>query len=203
MKRKGLDPVVILMALLFFAVAWQGCGIFDPDEEPPVVTPLPPMPPDSPQAVIDNMVYAYKNFDYERYQPLIRDDFVFIFNDDDVEKFPDQIPEEGWWGAPEELLSAEHMLDRNFEPTDPTYKIDSMTLLIQLSGDLLPSNQQGAPEGTLEAYVTFDLTVDANQGQLDLLVRSRPLFFFAPDDADAEQKIWRLWKITDAPFDDE
>ena len=57
MKRKVFDPAVILMAFLVFAVVGQGCGIFDPDEEPPVVTPLPPMPPDSPQAVIDNIGY--------------------------------------------------------------------------------------------------------------------------------------------------
>jgi len=200
-KRKVSYPAVIITAFLAFAVMSQGCGIFDPDDEPPKEEPLPPLPPDSPQAVIDNMEHAYKNFDYERYLPLIRDDFVFIFNEDDIEKFPDDIPPEGWWGAPEELLSAEHMLDRNYEPSDPIYKIDSMTLLVQLSGDLLPSNQQGAPEGTLESYVTFDLTVAANQGQLDLLVKSRPLFFFAPDDS--TEKVWRLWKIQDAPFQED
>jgi hypothetical protein len=200
----GLSPAGILIVFMALAVVGQGCGIFDPDPEPPKKEPLPPMPPDSPQAVIDNMEYAYNFFKYEeRYQPLIRDDFVFIFNPDDVETYPDQIPPDGWWGAPEEKLSAKNMLDANFEPSDPQYKIDSMNLVIQLSGQLLETNQQGAPEGTLEAYVTFDLEVQAGGGQLTLLVSSRPLFFFAPDDPDAENKVWRLWQIKDAPFDDD
>jgi hypothetical protein len=92
------------------------------------------------------------------------------------------------------------MLNPEFQPEDPLYKIDSMELVIQLSGQLRETNLQNAPEGTLESYVNFDLNVEAGAGNLTLLVHSRPLFYFAPDEADAENKIWRIWKIVDGEF---
>jgi hypothetical protein len=149
------------------------------------------------------MEYAYNHFDYERYEPLIREDFTFVFNQDDIEKYPGQVPSDGWWDDGAEKESAKNMLDANFEPTDPTYKIDSIQLVVKLSGDLRESNLEGAPEGTLEGYVTFDLSVDTSGGALTLLVQSRPLFYFTPDEPNAADKIWRLWKIEDAPFDED
>jgi len=201
-KRKDLHLAGIVI-FLAFAVLVQGCGIFNPDPSPPKKEPLPPWPPDSPSAVIANMEYAYNKFDYERYGPLIRDDFTFIFNQDDVTKYPGQVPSEGWWDDGAEKESSKNMLDANYEPSDPLYKIDNMQLVVKLSGELRPSNLETAPEGTLEGYVTFDLSVETVGGALTLLVHSRPLFYFAPDVPGADKKIWRLWKIEDAPFDED
>jgi hypothetical protein len=202
-KLMGSNRTRILLVALALAYGLQGCGIFNPEKGGHKPDPLPPMPPMSPQDVIDNMAYAYNHFEYEQnYEPLIRSDFTFIFNEDDVTKYPDTIPQEGWWGAPEEMMSARHMLDKNFVPEDPRYTIDSIQLLLKM-GDLEPSNLQGVPKGTLEAYVAFDLEVQASGGALTVQVQSRPLFFFTPDDSTSGQGPWRLWKIKDGPYDDE
>jgi hypothetical protein len=202
-KRVESNRAGVLLLVFALAVALQGCDIFSPPKDKPKPDPVPPMPALSPQDVIDNIEYAYNHFEYEeRYQPLIRSDFVFLFDPNDVGVYPG-VPQDGWWGQPEELESAEHMLDQNYEPSDPTFKINNMELLIQLSGKLEDSNLQGAPEGTVEGYVTFDLRVEAGDGAKTLLVHSRPLFFFSPDDPNAEQKTWRLWQIKDAPYDND
>lgn len=200
MKCKESNLTGILVTVIALAILGQGCGIFSPDEGEHEEDPLPPMPPTSPQAVIDNMEYAYNNFDYERYRPLIHEDFIFWFNEDDVGVI-DEVPDEGYWGAPEELEAAEHMLDENFQPSKPEYKIDNMELLIQKSGDpwLQPSNFENAPEGALEGFVTFDLRVETSGTSLILEVTSRPLFVFTPDDSTSEQVTWKLWMIKDAP----
>ena len=204
MKRKGLDRIGILLVIIALAVVWQGCDIFGPDKEPPKEDPVPPMPPRTPQDVIDNLEYAYNRFDYNKYYPLIRDDFWFIF--DDKDHGAPGVPQEGVWGQSDELLSAKNMLDPDFNPSDETYKIESMQLLINVSTKLDTTNVMEAPPGTLAGYVTFDLTVEltGGEGAADkLLVRSRPEFYFAPDDTAAAQKIWRLWRIKDAEYDED
>jgi hypothetical protein len=201
-KFKESNLAGILVTVIALAVLGQGCGIFSPDEGDGKEDPLPEMPPTSPKAVIENMVHAYNKFDFERYRPLIHEDFIFYFNEDDI-GVVDEVPDEGYWGAPEELESAEHMLDENFEPSDPTYKIDSMKLLIQKSGDpwLLPSNFENAPEGALEGYVTFDLMMETSGGSRTVEVSSRPLFVFTRDDSTTEQVTWKLLMIKDAPYE--
>jgi hypothetical protein len=196
-KHRDLHLTGILLALVAFAVVWGGC-VFSPDDGERKPDPLPPLPADSPQAVLANMRVAYNRFNYDRYQPLIREDFTFVFNPADVQGSQGEIPE--FWTQGPELASAKNMLNPEFQPEDPLYKIDSMELVIQLSGQLRETNLQNAPEGTLESYVNFDLNVEAGAGNLTLLVHSRPLFYFAPDEADAENKIWRIWKIVDGEF---
>jgi hypothetical protein len=189
--------------MVFLAPFWQGCGL-DPPKKPIPPPPLPPFPPESPQDVIDNMEYAYNQMDYERYQPLILDGFIFVFNQEDVENFPDDIPPSGVWGQSEELTSAEHMLDPNFIPEDdPDLKIDNMQLELQFSGQPEPTNLQGAPPEALEAFVTFDLRVDT-VGETDYLVNSRPEFYFAHAGTliagTDTTYTWGIWQISDAPF---
>jgi hypothetical protein len=200
--RKALPALGIALILVFLAPFWQGCGL-DPPPKPPIPVPEPPFPPESPQDVIDNMEYAYNQMEYDRYFELIHLDFTFVFNEDDVKNFPDDIPASGVWGQPEEVLSAEHMLDQNFVPEDaPELAIDNLQLDLLFSGDPVLSNLQGVPEGTMEGYVTFDLLV-TTVGDIDYSVKSRPLFYFVPGEDEVDGKTitrWWIWSIEDAPF---
>jgi hypothetical protein len=96
------------------------------------------------------------------------------------------------------------MLDANFVPEGfPERAIDNIQLELNFSGNPVPTNLEGAPEGTLEAYVTFDLRV-TTVGAIDYWVNSRPLFFFTPlpDEVDGEAITrYYIWYIQDAPFD--
>jgi hypothetical protein len=188
---------------LFVATSWLGCGL-DPETKPLPPPPEPNFPPESPLDVIENMEYAYNQMDYEWYWPLLHEEFVFEFNEDDVLLYPDDIPPEGVWGKTAEMTSAEHMLDRNFVPADyPERAIDNIELELDFSGDPVLSNLEGAPEGTMEAFVTFDLRV-TTVGEIDYWVNSRPLFYFTPlpDEVDGEAITrWYIWYIQDAPFD--
>jgi hypothetical protein len=182
------------------AIACAGCG-----DDVEIYKPVgrgnddPYLPQTSPESVIHNLALSYNLWDCERYEELLHNDFVFIFNQDDVEKYPDQIPPAGHWGYQDEVQATCNLLDKDYEPIDPSYKVDDVRMQMELYGSLEPTVQQGAPEGTLEGYVTLDLAIGANEGQLDLMVTSRPLFFFAPDDTQSTTT-WRIWKCEDSSF---
>ena len=166
-----------------------------PEEEDPF------LPLTSPENVLHNLALSYSLMDCEHFQALLCEDFVFVFNPDDVESYPDLLPPEGFWGYSDELEATCRMLDPNFVPTDPTLKVDRIELHLQLSGPLQPTNLEGAPDGTLEGYVLLDLCIEAGGGSLTLLVRSRPLFYFAPDFTQ-NPALWCLWRCEDSPFDE-
>jgi len=195
----GFASAALALAL---STLWLGCGL-NPEEKPIPPPVLPNWPALNAQDVLDNMAYAYNQMDYERYYPLIDDRFTFEFNEEDINAYPDQIPPEGVWGQSEELVSAEHMLNRDYIPPNPADKIDNLELDMQFSGEPEPTNMQGAPPGTLEGFVTFDLRVQTAGGTV-YLVHSRPLFFFAPSGTLVTGVdttfVWRIWHIKDAPF---
>ena len=162
---------------------------------------IPYLPLTSPGNVIHNLALSYNLRDCEGFEALLREDFVFVFHPDDVVKFPDMIPQQGFWGYADDVQATCNMLDKDYEPIDPSYEVDDVETHLQLSGSLEPTDEQGAPEGTLKGYVTLDFTSVAGGGHLYLIVHSRPLFFFAPDNAQSPTT-WRIWKCEDAPFEE-
>lgn len=203
MTSKFLSGIGVALLLLVLAPFWQGCGLDPPTKETPP-PPLPRWPTESPQDVLDNMKHAYNQMDYEWYYRIILDGFTFVFNEDDVENYPGEVPPSGIWGKADDIVSAEHMLDRNFVPSEhPEQAIDNLQLDLAISGELVESNLIGAPEGTLQGFVTVDLKV-ATVGNIDYLVNSRPEFYFAPGIfvvGDDTTHIWGIWQIRDAPYE--
>jgi len=152
----------------------------------------------SPENVLFNFAAAYSEMDYEHFRPLIRTDYVFLFNPQDF-GLPG-IPHSGIWGRSEELQTHQHMLDTAYVPQDdPELRIEAMNLELALSGEPSPSSQLGAPEGTVEGFVVFDWRV-TTVGEIDFYVGSRPRFFFAPDSTKTPVT-WSIWRIEDAPFE--
>jgi hypothetical protein len=194
---KALVLILIVSAALCFAACDDDGGSgFKPQDKF--------LEPTSPENVLHNFEAAYDEMDYEHFWPLIHNDFTFIFVDNDIDIFPDDIPASGVWGKPEELLAHEHMLNPNYVPEEyPELKIANLALDLEFSGDLKACNLEGAPAGTLEGFVTLDLFV-TTVGEIDYLVRSRPRFYFAhagSSIAGADTTIyWRIWRIEDAPF---
>jgi hypothetical protein len=200
--RQGAVTAVVKAAVpaLVLCLLCAGCGDDGKSLGPSKKTdPFPPL--SSPENVLRNLQSSYELGDYDHFAPLIRDDFVFTFYAEDIPVGPGEIPPGGFWGAPEELLAMRSMLDSTSVLSDPRFKVVDIEMEVALAGALRESNQQGAPKGTLEGYVSLDLEVTV-QEDVVFLVRSRPLFFFAPDSAD-DPGIWRLWKCQDAPWDEE
>jgi hypothetical protein len=191
-----------MMLLVFASFAWwQGCGL-DPPKEPPPPIELPTFPPESPEDVLANMAYAYNNFEYEHYYPLIHPEFQFFIWSGDVGVIPSDLAPDGRWSQPTEVELAENMMDQNFVPTDdngdpaPGLQIDDMQMEISLGSDTTTTNLEGdVPWGTVQAFVNFDLTVDT-RGTDIYIVHSRPLFYFAPDTT-ATPWTWTLWRVDD------
>lgn len=201
MIRNVLPIMGMALVLIFLAPFWQGCGL-SPDEgkTPPPI--LPNWPAENPQDVIDNLIYAYNQMDYERYWPLFHEQFTFIFEPNDIGA--PGVPPSGVWGYSDEITTANHMMDINFVPSNPTDKIDNMQLEVHFSGDPEPSNRQLAPKEALETFVTFDLKVET-VGDVTYLVNSRPQFVFSHVDTTVAEGdttfIWGLWLIEDAPYE--
>lgn len=153
--------------------------------------------PDSPQAVTDNFEYAFDQMDIERIIWITHDDFTFVFEPADLGE--PGIPPDGVMGREQFLDALRCMLDVNFVPNDPSEKLDNLTMETEISGDTEPSGIEGAPPGTVEAYVAIDLIIET-VGGLTYLVNSRPEFFFAPDSTKTPV-FWEIWRIVDTPFE--
>jgi hypothetical protein len=190
-------PRLIGIALLVIAaLPLSGCELDDGIIKPPPR--LYPHDPTSPQYVVDNLVYGFNQFDVERIGSILHDDFKFIFDAEDVEKFPDDVPKDGEWNREEFLTALENMLDLNFVPERPSQKVDDLRMKIEFAGKPEPTNLEGAPRGTLEGYVTVDMKVYVTGGE-DCVVKSRPEFYYVPDSTRTPVS-WKLWRIVDAPF---
>lgn len=193
---KRLLVTICAATCLCFAGCDDDGGTFKPESSFHV--------PTSPEIVLQDLEAAYNEMNYEYFFPLILDDFIFVFNADDVKNFPDEIPPDGVWGKSDELMAHEHMLDTSYVPPGhPDHQVKRMMLEVGLSGSLKPTSLVGAPPGTLEGFVTFDLRV-VTTGSLDYLVNSRPLFYFSPAGSSitaADTTVyWGIWQIVDAPF---
>ncbi len=154
---------------------------------------------------MENVKYSYEQFYYDRYWPLIHQEFQFFIWSGDAGGTPGDLAPEGYWNRTVEIGLAEHMMDRNFVPTDPLTQqldydkqIDSMQMEWSFSDPgPVPSNLEGAPAHTLEAFVNFDLQVDC-VGETDFAVTSRPKFYFIPADSTVPQPwTWTIWRIDD------
>lgn len=158
------------------------------------------LPLTSPENVLHNLALSYNLRDCEHFEDLLCEDFIFVFNQYDVDKYSGHVPGEGFWSCDDERTATCHMFDTSWAPEDPVYKADNIELYLQLSGSLVPTNFKGAPFGTLVGSVTLDLQIDAGGGALTLLVNSRPHFYFAPDHTQTPT-LWCIWRCEDAPFD--
>jgi hypothetical protein len=187
----GIVPLVLLAVLLLPS----SCG----DDDAPF-TPVPKFrEPTSAENVLFNFETAYNELDYDHFEPLLSPGFSFVFHEDDVLLYPDDIPPSGMWGRAAELNAHCHILDTSFVPQDnPEMAVKELRLELEFSGTPTRTSLEGAPEGTLEAFVTFDLRV-YTVGQIDYVVNSRPRFYFAPDSS-AVPVTWTIWMIEDAPF---
>ncbi len=198
MKSNTLPGILSLLLVIGLAFWWQGCGL-DPPKKPPDPIPEPNFPPETPDEVLENVEYAYSQFEFERYAPLIHEGFQFIIWPDDIEEIAPELHQNGVWYTETELMLARNMLDRNFIPQDNAEnQIDSMELILERSDPLETSNLEGAPEGTVSARVNLDHQINT-VGGTTFDVRSRPIFYFAPDSS-VTPVTWSIWRMEDAPY---
>lgn len=184
---------------LAFSVLGTGCDddieIYKPSKDEG-----PYLAQTSPENVLHNLAMSYTLRDYQHVVPLFGDDFTFFFAKED-EGAPG-VPRSGIWGRAEELQATQHMLDPYYVPDDLVYKVAGIRMIVALVSSLEEADLEGAPHGTLKGRAALDMTIELDDGVSKLLVRSRPLFYFAPDGT-GDPPVWRLWLCKDAPFDDE
>jgi hypothetical protein len=189
MLVKALVLILIVSACLCFGACDDDNGGFKPVNKFRDLT--------SPENVLFNFETAYNEMDYDHFRPLIRDDYLFFFAEDDL-GMPG-VPWAGLWGKSEELQTHHNMLDTAYVPQDdPQLEIDKLSLELAVSGELQPCPLEGAPQGTVEGFVTFDWFV-STVGDIDYYVQSRPRFYFTPDSTKTPVT-WSIWRIEDAPF---
>ena len=186
----------IFFAFMFaVALAVAGCddddgdGGFKPEEGFRELT--------SPENVLYNLQMSYNERDCDHFVPLLHDAFMFVFAHDDLPDIPPDLLQT--WSKLDELDATNNMMDPDFTPCDPRFKVTSMEMTLELSEDLGPCRVQGAPPGTLYGRVSLELvvrTVDA----ITLDVRSRPHLYFSPDSTHAATTgvTWQLWRVEDS-----
>jgi hypothetical protein len=200
-RRVTLSGFALMLLVVVLTPWWQGCGL-DPPKKPQPPIELPVFPPESPEDVLKNMVYSYNYFDPERYSALLDDEFQFFIWSGDQGSIPGDLAPEGYWVRGIEVDIADNMMDPNFIPTDyesgnpaPELQIDRMQMELTFSGDMDTTNLEGAPDGTLQSYVNFDLQV-TTRGTVIYVVHSRPLFYFTPNE-EGEKVTWTIWRVDD------
>lgn len=196
--RRPVATVAVIA--LAFSLLGTGCGddieIYKPSRDEG-----PYLPQTSPENVLHNLAASYTLRDYHHVPPLFSEEFFFHFAQHDLGE--PGVPYSGDWGRAEELEATWHMLDSGYVPQMPEYKVESIEMSLVLSGSLQEANPEGAPPGTLKGFAALDLMVRMDGGSMTFLARSRPLFYFAPDDTMQEQPVWRIWRCLDAPHDED
>jgi hypothetical protein len=181
--------------LLFFALFCPaGCGDDDGNYKP--VDPYRSIT--SPENVIYNFALSFDKMNYDKFAPLIHEDFTHVFTEDDVHNYPGYIPQDGIWGKAEFLSAVEIMLTPEQYSCPDYLEADNVSLDLAFSGDPAVTSEEGVPPGTIKGFVTLDLRVNT-VGTTDYLVNSRPAFYFAPDSTSMPVRYY-LWRIDDAPF---
>jgi len=192
------DVAAVAVIGLAFCLFGTGCGddigIYRPPKNE-----NPYLPQTSPENVLHNLATSYSMRDYAHFHPLIRDDFIFIFTPES--EGGKGVPPDGIWGCADELQATQHMLDPYYVPEESEYKVKSIEMILALSSPLQETDLEGAPRGTLKGRAELGMVVTLAKGGSKLLVRSWPLFYFAPDGT-STSSAWRLWRCIDASFDD-
>lgn len=91
------------------ALSLSGC-LFSPDKDPPKTDePVVFLPQTSPENVLENLITAYEQQNYDEYVKLFDETFFFAFDPVDVEKSGGDIPIE--WGKDDDIRSTRNMFD--------------------------------------------------------------------------------------------
>jgi hypothetical protein len=183
---------------LAFSLLGTGCGddveIYQPPKDD-----SPYLQQTSPENVLHNFATSYSTRDYKGFLPLVREDFTFFFSPDAYGSVG--VPREGFWGYAEELDATQRMFNPFYNPKAPEFKIQSISMALTLSGPLKETSVEGAPRGTLEAFVALDLRIRCVEDSFVFFVQSRPRFYFAPDST-RTPPVWQLWRCDDELPDD-
>ena len=132
--------------LLFSAVLAGGC-IFSPSKTDPVVQTGEYKPPTSPENVINNLQVSYRRKEVDRYAPLLRHDFIFVFQPDDAQEIGTD-----FWTRDEDSTGTENLFTAQ----------DIRDIRIDLThGPAQPPTEEGFPDGTMWIRISpTDLEVD-------------------------------------------
>lgn len=156
----------------------------------------------SPENVLHNLSACHKEMDSRQLAPLFHDDFHFVIWPDDIPRIPPNLHENGIWYKEGVLDALGNMLDTSYVPHKPWLKTKSIGFSITLSEDLNPPMIEGSPPGSVKGRADLDLRLDTTSG-ISFDIRSRPMFYFAPDSSAADSSggvTWSIWRVEDAPY---
>jgi hypothetical protein len=195
----SLFPVAAgLLLSIFLCCIFTGCGEDNSVGFKPAPVVLPPSSPDN---VLNNLVVCYNDRDTTQLDDILHDDFVFNFTQEDRQGYDEILPEDGVWGKNRELRTTAFMFERCDAPIDSILSTKDIDITLSPSGTAVPCNLVGAPPGTIERLAYLRLRVSYKRADAVLLVVSRPLFYFVPDNPDST-KTWKIWMIEDGEPDE-
>jgi hypothetical protein len=132
----------------------------------------------------------------DEFAELLDSGFTFHFTHHDVTQFEELIPEQGQWSRSEEIETTDFMFSLHGAPDETFLSIKEIDMEVTPSVSATPCNMLGAPPGTVEKTAQLRLTVKQKRPDRDLVVITRPLFYFAPDSS-AAPVTWKIWMIED------
>jgi hypothetical protein len=183
---------MICSAALLGTVVLDGCGNDEGAFKPaPVI-----LDPSSPDNVLNNLAVSYDGRDMEEFGKLLDGGFTFRFTHHDVVQFEELVPDEGQWSRSEEIETTDFMFSLHGAPDETYLSIKEIDMDVIPSVSAVPCNMVGAPPGTVEKTAQLRLTVKQKRPDRDLVVITRPLFYFAPDSS-STPVTWKIWMIED------
>lgn len=187
----GLGMVLVLSA--------AGCGIFSPDtasDGPGGGGGFPAMT--TPDQAVENFARAWEERNYEEYEKILDEGFVFYFAQEDIDN--NAVPGESWPRV-EELQSA----DRIFNAGGTSRSVTSISIVLN---PIDSWTDQVAPEfaGTQKRTYFVNMNVNYSNGDIGD-VRGQQVFYVAPTTQNIEGndvtvyklKFWRDLGFSEAP----
>ena len=150
--RAACVPLVTLAAL-------SPACIFSPPHRDPVGDPV-GIQATSVARALELYAYVWTNRDYDRYQQLLHDDFLYYPQSQDLHDMPWILGDS--WGRTLELQIARNMFNPDFQPTDPRAgSIDSIKMDISILGQRDDPQSGGVQVLT---HATAQVLYDASSG---------------------------------------
>ena len=181
---KALRFLVLLAVPLL-----SGCPFSTKPKDDPPPPPIVYKPATSPENLLENLQTAYTNKNIFEYLAIFSGAFTFVFNPDDVEQNPGEIPVS--WGIAEEQFAHEQLFD------------DSEVFAIALTWSPQDREVSEIPQADTKIVINnIRLTVetlDDSGGERTLLAEGDAWFYFIKTGATTDEgdSLWAVWQWED------
>lgn len=180
---------LLLFALLLAPGLLPGCDDDKATNPPPAGYPA----ATSPSLCLANLKDAYEERKGDEYTRLFHDDFVFVFNPDDVSN-PNH-PTPATWGVASELQAARNMFaDSTVERIDLSFNVGNSTAWTEVSPEGLKVRVDGA-------YITVSTRNEQGEPLYLVVQGAVQWFYFVPDPSSGGgTRVWEIREWEDSPI---